>query len=397
MDINVDMLLFALFGNEVLYCLGLLPKAIMPYPKSPSNWTLSQLTENKSSCSSSLVVPEGVFITTPKSTYGHSQPMNSLKSEDIRQYAQTAAQRLSRVCGATGRVDYDRCDVLLTTWKSAYAVQAQTRTDSLVSACNIIIDSRLSISSQCIAKQKKSVFNHEYTPLLEKYFEFNAYPSAPDRAVLARKCMMSPRQIEVWFQNHRSRAKKEGKLLRKLTEQSLPPESSLDLSLKSLERTMPKSNLIMRERSSIHAGKSHVNGIPHDASLVHIQKTHLDPVTLNFLVLPPPSHAFPTVYSSRETNSLFAQAKIYTFPPPVWQRKPAVIPPISKTCIDMNKFIFDFSQKLHLRAPAIKAHHLLPSWCKGRSTVPCQAPHPALVRSSNSALSTIRPLSTATF
>nr|AAB22025.1 A42 mating-type factor alpha 2-1 gene product [Coprinus cinereus, Peptide Partial, 44 aa] [Coprinopsis cinerea] len=44
---------------------------------------------------------------------------------------------------------------------------------------------------------------------LEKYFEYNAYPTAQDRALLARKSMMSARQIEVWFQNHRARARKE--------------------------------------------------------------------------------------------------------------------------------------------------------------------------------------------
>jgi hypothetical protein len=38
----------------------------------------------------------------------------------------------------------------------------------------------------------------EFVPFLEKYFEYNAYPSAPDRAALARKSMMTPRQIEVW-------------------------------------------------------------------------------------------------------------------------------------------------------------------------------------------------------
>jgi hypothetical protein len=38
----------------------------------------------------------------------------------------------------------------------------------------------------------------EYIPLLEKYFEHNAYPSTADRAVLARISMMTARQIEVW-------------------------------------------------------------------------------------------------------------------------------------------------------------------------------------------------------
>jgi hypothetical protein len=41
-------------------------------------------------------------------------------------------------------------------------------------------------------------YKQEFVPLLEKYFEYNAYPSHPDRAALARKSMMTPRQIEVW-------------------------------------------------------------------------------------------------------------------------------------------------------------------------------------------------------
>ncbi|KAF9454099.1 A42 mating-type factor alpha 2-1 gene product, partial [Macrolepiota fuliginosa MF-IS2] len=45
---------------------------------------------------------------------------------------------------------------------------------------------------------------------LEKYFKENAYPSTIDRAMLAQKTHMTLRQIEVWFQNHRARAKRDG-------------------------------------------------------------------------------------------------------------------------------------------------------------------------------------------
>ena len=38
----------------------------------------------------------------------------------------------------------------------------------------------------------------EFVPFLGKYFEYNAYPSAADRALMARKSMMTTRQIEVW-------------------------------------------------------------------------------------------------------------------------------------------------------------------------------------------------------
>jgi hypothetical protein len=45
-----------------------------------------------------------------------------------------------------------------------------------------------------------AALNHtqEYTPVLEQYFEYNAYPSARDRELLARKSSMTARQIEVW-------------------------------------------------------------------------------------------------------------------------------------------------------------------------------------------------------
>ncbi|KAL1740594.1 mating-type protein A-alpha Y4 [Schizophyllum fasciatum] len=50
-------------------------------------------------------------------------------------------------------------------------------------------------------------FHSEYTPLLDLYFRFNAYPTYADRRVLAEKTGMLTRQITVWFQNHRRRAK----------------------------------------------------------------------------------------------------------------------------------------------------------------------------------------------
>lgn len=112
--------------------------------------------------------------------------------------------------------------------------------------------------------RKDLIVSQEFVPLLEKYFEFNAYPSAPDRAALARKSMMTPRQIEVWvslpflrclcrltdtcqYQNHRNRAKKEGKVLKRLTTDPLP----LQLPLESLEQKMPFFIIPPNERKNI--------------------------------------------------------------------------------------------------------------------------------------------------
>ncbi|KAL1670677.1 mating type protein A alpha Y mating type dependent binding region-domain-containing protein [Schizophyllum commune] len=57
------------------------------------------------------------------------------------------------------------------------------------------------------SEKKRRKFHSEYTPLLELYFRFNAYPTWADRRALAQKTGMLTRQITVWFQNHRRRAK----------------------------------------------------------------------------------------------------------------------------------------------------------------------------------------------
>ncbi|KAJ7808214.1 hypothetical protein B0H14DRAFT_2284894, partial [Mycena olivaceomarginata] len=69
---------------------------------------------------------------------------------------------------------------------------------------------------------------------LERYFEENAYPSSADRVAMAQKSLMEPRQIEVWFQNHRKRAKEEGRPCGG----AVPPPRPLDLCLKSMEEKM---------------------------------------------------------------------------------------------------------------------------------------------------------------
>ncbi|KAF4604956.1 hypothetical protein EYR40_003739 [Pleurotus pulmonarius] len=99
-------------------------------------------------------------------------------------------------------------------------------------------------------KSSKASFNHDYAPVLEKYFEYNAYPSVADRALMARKSMMTERQIEVWFQNHRNRARKDGKPLTRLRASDLLPS---DVSFDSLGDTMsdllrPANERLMMEQ-----------------------------------------------------------------------------------------------------------------------------------------------------
>ncbi|KAI0785030.1 hypothetical protein C8Q75DRAFT_809573 [Abortiporus biennis] len=60
------------------------------------------------------------------------------------------------------------------------------------------------------AKHKQSGFNAKAVPILEDAYACDAYPSREDKVTLAKETGMKYRQIHVWFQNRRSRAKREG-------------------------------------------------------------------------------------------------------------------------------------------------------------------------------------------
>ncbi|KIP02043.1 homeodomain transcription factor [Phlebiopsis gigantea 11061_1 CR5-6] len=56
---------------------------------------------------------------------------------------------------------------------------------------------------------KRCSFNAEALPILERAFAENRYPTRTERARLAKDTGLDEKQVTVWFQNHRNRAKKE--------------------------------------------------------------------------------------------------------------------------------------------------------------------------------------------
>ncbi|KAI0361430.1 hypothetical protein OH77DRAFT_426887 [Trametes cingulata] len=66
-----------------------------------------------------------------------------------------------------------------------------------------------------VGNSTKRTFNQRAVPVLEAFFKENAFPSRLEKYELAFKCEMDYRQIHVWFQNRRSRSRKEGKPLQK--------------------------------------------------------------------------------------------------------------------------------------------------------------------------------------
>ncbi|KAF9459835.1 hypothetical protein BDZ94DRAFT_1267472 [Collybia nuda] len=233
------------------------------------------------------------------------------------------------------------------------------------------------VTAQSTKLKSRPVFNQEYVPLLEAYFMYNAYPSACDRAALAKKSMMTPRQIEVWFQNHRNRLKKEGVALRRLICDPLP----LKLSIKSLEKAMPFYVIPEKEYTS---SKSLSSDEGTDKG-----KTQSANDTAQFSHVSPP-HAFPTKYSPLSDYEPFPdKGSQYKFPEPSWIRKPAQYLPRVQSS-DVNSLVSEFA-KLVITDSTLSGKPQKRSidcrvrrpWVLATYTKLPLAPHPALIRTTN--------------
>ncbi|KAG5640412.1 hypothetical protein DXG03_008748, partial [Asterophora parasitica] len=317
------------------------------------------------SCTPTLSIPQyghGPFIPLRKSTGLTAQLEEVIK----------AAQEVRDICGTKGSFSREEEEAMSKDWEAVHADQTRAWSDDIFARFREAA-AKAKSTSLPPAKEKKPVFNHEYTPLLEKYFEYNAYPSAADRAVLARKSMMTPRQIEVWFQNHRNRARKDGKHLRKLTEDPLP----LEISLKSLERKMPFFTIPEHERRPVNKPEPPKTDFSDDENDPLPPTRVWDPCAPDVLDPPGPSHAYPAIYPPGCDYDPFP-SKV-DIPAPVWYRTLSAPRRPSKTLVDIDEFIADFETKLHLRVPVLRSK-ASQSWCSGRVTLPSPAPHPAFVR-----------------
>nr|BAH22609.1 homeodomain protein [Pholiota nameko] len=222
-------------------------------------------------------------------------------------------------------------------------------------------------------ENKRPAFNNEYTPMLENYFENNAYPSRPDRVLLARKSCMTERQIEVWFQNHRNRSKKEGIPLKRLS-----PQQSLPANLSARNHNIPDKTL-SPSRIDMHMPDDH----PETSEVVTISPLLPEPFS-NPVQSP---WVFPNSYHPNPQNAfsnpLPPQEGTARFTPPNWQRKPARQPP-SRSSINMEDFINMFASKLSIRrglgSKTTYGSSGTRAWYLSTVTVPSPAPHPALIR-----------------
>ncbi|KAK7465369.1 hypothetical protein VKT23_005347 [Stygiomarasmius scandens] len=168
-------------------------------------------------------------------------------------------------------------------------------------------------------EEQRQAFNNDYIPFLQRYFEYDSYPSAQDREIMAQKSGMTSRQIEVWFQNHRRVARKTGAKITKrqssapgymtftFVDQPSPPQKANEEKMKEIEQQV-------RVEAAHQDLKYKSVGAPRYPRFANAR---------DIFDQPAPSYAFPVVFSPPEESQQFQHRDWRPhFPPPEWMRKP---------------------------------------------------------------------------
>ncbi|KAJ7110029.1 hypothetical protein C8R44DRAFT_884037 [Mycena epipterygia] len=225
-----------------------------------------------------------------------------------------------------------------------------------------------------IQRELRQPFNQEFTPFLQKYFEYNAFPSAADRVEMAKKSMMEPRQIEVWFQNHRRRAKLEGRPVRKLRAADPAP---LELCLKSMEEKMEPYLIPDGLRQSVDSEVSEAGSDDEEDEDPYYDEKP-EAVDLSDPLNPPAArHAFPMPWArARHMVSIILPTQEFSFPPPEWPRKAAAPAAAQRPPVNMDDCIAAFNLfTIYDKTRVLSMPFQIPT-----TVIPPPAPLPALVR-----------------
>ncbi|TFK30894.1 hypothetical protein FA15DRAFT_662960 [Coprinopsis marcescibilis] len=337
----------------------------------------------------------------------HEEILHSLQALQIPHYVEESLVAKSRdlvsqLRTSTSRTFNDLCQKLLagpTVPGSALDSQFQSLRRTFQ---NRFLHSLLNIKASTVASaqqwadahtaahdSKRTPFNADFIPLLEKYFEFNAYPSGCDKLKLAKKSMMSPRQIEVWFQNHRRRSKKEGRPLRRLLSEQLPADLDLGGLASSIPHLVKPTFREITPLSDEDCAASPPPEHPSESPTPH--QSPESAVGSNPLVNLKRADDDVSVplYEPRTFEALAAAVfERNSFSPPPWMRSPRnpQQKPRSRFQFNLDAFVDEFHGKLNVRGPQERASpRRLKRTNSGTQILPLTmnlptAPHPALIR-----------------
>ncbi|KAJ7361550.1 hypothetical protein DFH08DRAFT_931621 [Mycena albidolilacea] len=302
-----------------------------------------------------------------------------LRCQELRLRAQTT---LHRTCVELARVPRDQDLMpLRQSLESAVSIHSTRYLQSLgdmeqraMAFASKLPSQKPRRTSKCTEKRPLPAFNRDFIPFLEQYFEENAYPSSADRAAMAQKSMMEPRQIEVWFQNHRKRAKEEGRPVRR---RSATDPAPLDLCLKLMEEKMEPYLIPAALRQEIDSEVSEPGSDDEDDDDDEFYNEQPEIIDLTDVLNPPaPPHAYPVMFkNSFSFASAIRQTQEFSFPAPTWTRKAAVMPP-RRADITMDELLTSFSA-FHVYDTRTV---LSPPFRIATTVIPPTAPLPSLVR-----------------
>nr|AGG68681.3 homeodomain 2 protein [Flammulina velutipes] len=207
--------------------------------------------------------------------------------------------------------------------------------------------SELLSSATSIDQDHRIRFRNEFIPLFLIYFEWNPYPSALDQKLLAQKSQMTMRQVEVWFQNQRSKRRDDPTIKDKKTrkrmaippwltdtiEKFIPP-NELTRSARSTPEVVVEDEKVAYKRSEADKGFKSLVARRYDLSPCH-----------GDLFQP----RFPEASSAlMPYRPIPPTATSFTFPPPIWERRPAASLPSHLSSHDIEQVLEKFnSLSLH--------------------------------------------------
>ncbi|KAL5535839.1 hypothetical protein ACEPAF_3933 [Sanghuangporus sanghuang] len=131
-------------------------------------------------------------------------------SELAEQYLQNYSESCFEIAG--NRLDVDcetRMKMYLRLQRAGCRLYKQTMEEWEREMLQAVQDRCRPSKGKCFS-DNRSAFNQDFTPVLEAVFQNNPFPSPAIKRALAAKSGMTINQIKIWFQNHRSRARKNG-------------------------------------------------------------------------------------------------------------------------------------------------------------------------------------------